>query len=147
MLLEAAAALCSRAGKAEDTAYALVEMGKTFLLTGELVEILRIQQRLLAILHEVADTYLTSNTYLSFLSKATRWAKELGIPVANRREMETLLLTRRRVRESCQPPAELTVAELVRRFRKVQENDAGASQPEAAMDPAASSASSGGAKR
>ncbi|MCP4654101.1 MAG: hypothetical protein GY856_01650, partial [bacterium] len=60
-------------------------------------------------LHEVADTYLTSDTYLTyvgFLSKATRWAKELGIPVANRREMETLL-TRRRVRESCQPPAEL----------------------------------------
>ncbi|MCP4662761.1 MAG: hypothetical protein GY856_45790, partial [bacterium] len=56
VLLEAAAALYSRAGKAEDTAYALVEMGRTFLMTGELVELLRIQQRLLAILPEVTGT-------------------------------------------------------------------------------------------
>ncbi|MCP4654100.1 MAG: hypothetical protein GY856_01645 [bacterium] len=52
-----------------------------------------------------------------------------------------------RVIEGLRDAAELTVEELVRRFRKLQENDAGASQPEAAMNPAASSASSGGAKR
>ncbi|MCP4664020.1 MAG: hypothetical protein GY856_52220 [bacterium] len=104
VLLEAAAALYSRAGKDEDTAYALVEMGRTFLMTGELVELLRIQQRLLAILPEVTGTGLTPER---FLSKARRWAKELGIPAANRGELATLLRTRKRVAESCQPHAEL----------------------------------------
>lgn len=105
VLLEPAVELYSRAGAVENAAAALVEIGKTFLMTGELVELLRMRQRLLAILHEVADPYLTS---AHFLSKATRWAQELGIPVADCREMKKLLLTRRRVYESCQPHAELS---------------------------------------
>ncbi|MCP4656121.1 MAG: hypothetical protein GY856_11970 [bacterium] len=104
VMIEAAAERYSRAGEIEKTANLLVELGQLCLMTGDVVDLLRIQQRFLALLPAVADMGPINN---SFLFKAMRQAEELGIPVANLSEMETLLLTRRRVRESCQPPAEL----------------------------------------
>ena len=97
VLLSAAADRFSQLGEIYQAGQTLALLSPICLQTGELEQQRRLRQRFLAMLPAVDGTDLIPSE--RFVSKATRWAEALGIPVVHRGETAMLLLSRRRVHE------------------------------------------------